>query len=209
MSKVDALAEADARWQRLADLVQEDASDDERAAMLSPLGPDSWRVDTYSIGWSKPRSLSGKVALMEKLDALLTDLPGDVELDGPDHVLGFIEDWRGEEAFNVVGMLEDEYTGAGAGVGGEQEGGGVSAPSRLFFGRQLSVGAASHLADFALSERPYLGRTTLPPELALLMANQARVLPGSLVLDPFCGTASTLLSCAARGARVIGVEIDE
>ena len=44
--------------------------------------------------------------------------------------------------------------------------------------------------------------------LAILMANQAHVAEGSLVLDPFCGSASTLLSCAARGARTVGVDID-
>ena len=29
------------------------------------------------------------------------------------------------------------------------------------------------------------------------------------MLDPFCGTASTLLSCAVLGARTIGIEVDE
>ena len=38
-------------------------------------------------------------------------------------------------------------------------------------------------------------------------AAQARVVPGSLVLDPFCGTASTLLSCAELGASVVGIEV--
>ena len=37
---------------------------------------------------------------------------------------------------------------------------------------------------------------------------QAHVQPSSVVLDPFCGTASTLLSCARFGAAVVGIDID-
>ena len=38
---------------------------------------------------------------------------------------------------------------------------------------------------------------------------QARAAPGTLVLDPFCGTCSVLMSCAALGAATVGVEVDE
>lgn len=237
MARREALDEAGARWQLLADAVQAEGLDDDRQAMLSPLGDGSWRVDIYSIGWTKPRALPAKIALMETLDSLLWGLPGDVDLHDPRHVVAMVEDCRGAEAFSVVGDASTELVGStddeqraargeiseadadgeiedlhafgeGGGVGG---GGGVGAcpPCRAFLGQQLSVGDASHLAKFALTDRPYLGRTTLPPALAMLMANQARVVGGSLVLDPYCGTASTLLSCAARGARVVGVEIDE
>ena len=85
----------------------------------------------------------------------------------------------------------------------------MHAPRSLFLGRQLSEGAASHLAALDLSARPYLGRTTLPPDLAYLMAVQAGVRGGSVVLDPFCGTASILMSCAVLGATTTaGVDID-
>lgn len=84
----------------------------------------------------------------------------------------------------------------------------VQRPTRLMIGRRLSSGGVAHLSRFSLSSRSYLGRTTLPPDLAYLMAIQARVRPGSLVLDPFCGTCSTLLSCAALGAATVGVEVD-
>ena len=242
---------ADERWQCLADATQlglagGDATADgavrepavaeaaeARARMLSSLSDESWRCDTFSIGWKKPRTLQAKIALMEKFDALLTPLPGEVSLKSPRHVIALIEDCRGppnDECADVtVADLDDEMllaeaagedvTAMGedvtADVTAEARGGGgggigaVRPPSCLFLGRQLSAGAASHLARFALSRRPYLGRTTLPPAYALLMANQARVVEGSLVLDPFCGTGSTLLSCAARGARTVGVEIDE
>ena len=43
---------------------------------------------------------------------------------------------------------------------------------------------------------------------AHLAANAARLLPGHVVLDPFCGTGSLLISCAALGAAVVGTDID-
>ncbi|KAL3914222.1 MAG: hypothetical protein SGPRY_007700 [Prymnesium sp.] len=65
------------------------------------------------------------------------------------------------------------------------------------------------LTHFSLGSRRFIGRTSLPAEFSFLMANQAHVGEKSLVLDPFCGTGSTLLSCAKFGARVVGVDIDE
>ena len=141
-----------------------------------------------------------KVALMEKLDALLTPLPGAVELTAPKHIVSLIEDCRGP--------LHPTAPSVEPHGGGDARRRMAYAPSHLLVGRQLASGDAAHLNRFSLSRRPYLGRTTLPPSLALLMANQAQVRDGSLVLDPYCGTASTLLSCAARGARTVGVEID-
>jgi hypothetical protein len=118
-------------------------------------------VDVLSVGWKKPRSLQGKVALMEQLDPLLRDVPGDVNLATPCHIISLIEDCR-----------EPEPSG-GWRAGFEPS--GVQPPSSLFLARTLSRGAADHLHRFALSTRPYLGRTTLPPSMALLMANAARV----------------------------------
>jgi SAM-dependent methyltransferase len=224
---------ADERWQVLADAVQcvEDGEPGAtaataRARMLSPLNDGSWRCDTFSIGWKKPRELKAKIALMEKFDALLQPLPGDVNLKNPEHIITLVEDCRGPPSdaaasaspadddggeFPIEGLeapMADTGPPGGLDVR-DHPVGAVRPPSQLFLGRQLGVGAASHLAQFALSRRPYLGRTTLPPAFAMLMANQARVTEGSLVLDPFCGTGSTLLSCATRGARTVGVEIDE
>jgi tRNA (guanine10-N2)-methyltransferase len=42
-----------------------------------------------------------------------------------------------------------------------------------------------------------------------LAANAAYIVPGNLVLDPFCGTGSLLLSAAYVGAFVVGSDIDK
>ena len=185
------VAAANERWQLLAD----HAASVPRAAtaMLSPIADESWRVDVVSVGVSRHRTLAGKVGLIETLGGLLGGLQGRVELKDPAHVITMIEDCR--SIINSNMDVKDEKTMA-------------NAPSTLFLGRRLAEGAASHLARLSLSERSYLGRTTLPPDLAYLMAIQARCVPGSVVLDPFCGTCSILMSCAVLGATTVGIDVD-
>ena len=83
------------------------------------------------------------------------------------------------------------------------------APTRLYFCRL--VGACDRTAAvtrYNLNERPYIGPTSMDPEMAAVMANAARCRGGQLALDPFCGTGSILVALAAAGARVVGADID-
>jgi tRNA G10 N-methylase Trm11 len=192
LAPAEAAQQADARWRLLADCVHADTAFEARARMLGAMQADSWRVDVINIGTNKPRSLAAKVALMETFDSLLGPLPGAVDLKSPAQIVTLIEDCREPDGPRAAARRSDL----------------VQAPHWLGLGRLLTCGAAAHLSRFALSDRSYLGRTTLPPEYSYLMAIQARVLPGHRVLDPFCGTCSTLLSCAALGAITMGVEAD-
>lgn len=80
---------------------------------------------------------------------------------------------------------------------------------RVFVGLDIGVTARSLLDRLSLKKRPYLGPTTLDPELGLVMANLGRVQPGHIVLDPFVGTGSILASSAAlTGCTVLGTDID-
>lgn len=45
-------------------------------------------------------------------------------------------------------------------------------------------------------------------QLSLLMANQAQVKNGDLVLDPFVGSGSLLVAAAQFGGYVFGTDID-
>ena len=73
---------------------------------------------------------------------------------------------------------------------------------QVSIGRQVAVQAKgdSLWPAYRLSSRPYVGPTSMDPELTFVMANFAGAGPCSLVLDPFCGTGSTLLPCAHFGA---------
>eukprot|EP00457_Paulinella_chromatophora_P006172 gb/GEZN01006190.1/.p1 GENE.gb/GEZN01006190.1/~~gb/GEZN01006190.1/.p1 ORF type:complete len:454 (-),score=82.10 gb/GEZN01006190.1/:298-1659(-) len=66
----------------------------------------------------------------------------------------------------------------------------------------------SKLVKYALPKRKFLGPTSLPVDLSFLMANMGLVKPGSLVLDPFVGTGSILISAADRGAVTVGSDLD-
>lgn len=48
----------------------------------------------------------------------------------------------------------------------------------------------------------------MDPQLSLLMANQAQVKDGDIVLDPFVGSGSLLVAAAEFGGFVIGGDID-
>eukprot|EP00759_Apiculatamorpha_spiralis_P018852 PhF_6_TR25146/c0_g1_i2/m.34639/K15430/TRM11, TRMT11; tRNA (guanine10-N2)-methyltransferase len=64
------------------------------------------------------------------------------------------------------------------------------------------------LHHYALSSRPHIGTTTMPPELCFVMASLAKVRKGSFVYDCFCGTGSTLVSAAVFGAVCMGSDRD-
>lgn len=64
------------------------------------------------------------------------------------------------------------------------------------------------VSKHSLKTRPYLGPTSLVPDLSLLMANAGRVRPGQLVLEPFVGTGSLAIAAAELGAVVLGSDID-
>ncbi|GBE59771.1 hypothetical protein BOVATA_012640 [Babesia ovata] len=61
---------------------------------------------------------------------------------------------------------------------------------------------------YALSKRPILAPTTLENMLAFIMANLALVKKGSVVLDPFAGSAGALITASHFGAVCFGSDID-
>eukprot|EP01065_Artemidia_motanka_P036656 TRINITY_DN44616_c0_g1_i1.p1 TRINITY_DN44616_c0_g1~~TRINITY_DN44616_c0_g1_i1.p1 ORF type:complete len:571 (+),score=222.33 TRINITY_DN44616_c0_g1_i1:68-1714(+) len=107
---------------------------------------------------------------------------GVVDLKSPEEIFWVIEDWRHD--------------------------GAAEAPRGIYLARQVSLGARSLLDKYTLKRRKFIGTTTMMPELCFLMANCGCVQKGSWVWDPFCGTGSTLVSCAHYGAAVWGSDLD-
>jgi tRNA (guanine10-N2)-methyltransferase len=80
---------------------------------------------------------------------------------------------------------------------------------QAFFARKICKTAREPLLDhYALNKRNYIGTTSTKAELAFLMANQVLARPGAVIYDPFVGTGSIIISCAAFGSTVIGSDID-
>lgn len=48
----------------------------------------------------------------------------------------------------------------------------------------------------------------MDPQLSILMANQAQVKNGDIVLDPFVGSGSILITASMFGGYTLGTDID-
>ncbi|KAL3924429.1 MAG: hypothetical protein SGILL_001051 [Bacillariaceae sp.] len=83
-------------------------------------------------------------------------------------------------------------------------------PIAWYFGRVLG-GPLSKTRGFErydLKKRPYLGPTSMDSTLSFVMTSLGLVCSGKIVMDPFVGTGSILLSSALRGAYCVGSDID-
>jgi tRNA (guanine10-N2)-methyltransferase len=140
------------------------------------------RFDAFGATYQTPE----QIALMkEHLPGL--DLQGRVRLKGADHTIVMFADHCIHQISEVV------QTGLRA----------------VFIGRRVATSPGlSHADKYRLPERRFLGPTSMDHQLSMIIANQAHARPGTLVLDPFCGTASILIGCAAFGARVLGCDLD-
>lgn len=80
-------------------------------------------------------------------------------------------------------------------------------PLACYFGRIIAT-RPRNLEQYDLKRRIYLGPTSMDAELSFIMSNLGHVQKSSIVLDPFVGTGSILVSCAQRGAYCVGTDID-
>nr|XP_022900197.1 tRNA (guanine(10)-N2)-methyltransferase homolog [Onthophagus taurus] len=81
-------------------------------------------------------------------------------------------------------------------------------PYMVFFGRWIANGLRSLINQLSLKTRKFIGNTSMDPQLSLLMANQAKIQEGDIILDPFVGTGSLLVAAAQFGGYVYGADID-
>lgn len=109
---------------------------------------------------------------------------GRVQLKNPDVTLQYVE-YFGENNCRVPGK-----------------------PYQIIFGKLVSTAQRRLINDLSLKRRKFIGTTSMDAGLSLLMANQARINKGDLVMDPFVGSGSLLVAAAYFGAYVMGVDID-
>ncbi|XP_011303591.1 tRNA (guanine(10)-N2)-methyltransferase homolog [Fopius arisanus] len=81
-------------------------------------------------------------------------------------------------------------------------------PEELFFGRLVATGQRELIQKLSLKTRKFIGTTSMDPQLSLLMANQAQVKRGDIVMDPFVGTGSLLVAAALFDGYILGTDID-
>jgi len=112
----------------------------------------------------------------------------------------------GERAENQFWYFEDSM--ASEGEEGVTKGFNHGAVKCVWFAREVSIGGREMLVDYDLKKRDYLCSTSMTAENSFLVANFAHASKGKLILDPFCGSASLLVSCAHFGAMTMGGDID-
>ena len=78
---------------------------------------------------------------------------------------------------------------------------------RLIFGVKLAEIPTKPFAERRPRRKPFFHPSAMQPKLARSMVNLVKANVGDLVLDPFCGTGTTLIEASLIGCRVLGVDI--
>ncbi len=74
--------------------------------------------------------------------------------------------------------------------------------------QRIDVGAEARYADRAVEQRDHFSPIGLHPRRAAVLVNLARVTPGDVVYDPFCGTGGIVLEAALLGFQAVGSDRD-
>jgi tRNA (guanine10-N2)-methyltransferase len=147
----------------------------------SAVGPSTrFKYETHVIGSS--HSPQQKLSVIDRFDSVL-QLPGIVDLSSPEERIWLVELPPNDiQSHNSAGLM--------------------------LAGRELCRRQVKALPTLHLSRRLYTGPTTMASEMSLLMCSVAGVQPGSLVLDPLCGSCGILLAASYLGASPFGFDVD-
>jgi len=83
---------------------------------------------------------------------------------------------------------------------------GVLTDNKFVFGLRLAEIFPKPFMERRPRKRPFFHPSAMPPKLARCIVNLAQPRAGELVLDPFCGTASTLIEAGLIGCKVVGFD---
>ncbi|MEA1924578.1 MAG: N-6 DNA methylase [Candidatus Altiarchaeota archaeon] len=72
----------------------------------------------------------------------------------------------------------------------------------------INLALERDFGDRVPKKRPFFHPTSLHPKTARLLVNLARVKPGDVVLDPFCGTCGILIEAGLMGLQARGFDVD-
>jgi len=84
---------------------------------------------------------------------------------------------------------------------------GVLTDKKFIFGIKLAEILPKPFVERRPKKKPFFHPSAMHAKLARCMINLAKPKTGELLLDPFCGTGSTLIEAALIGCRVLGFDI--
>ncbi len=85
---------------------------------------------------------------------------------------------------------------------------GVLTSGKLVFGLKLSEVVPKPFVERRARKKPFFHPSAMNAKLARCMVNLAHARDGSYVLDPFCGTGSTLIEATLVGCVALGVDVE-
>lgn len=141
--------------------------------------------------FGKKLNVDQQLFKIHQFTTILQSFPGKVRMRNPQHELWILEDSFPSEGHGHT----DDYACR-------------DTPRQVFIALKLASGQGHIRESYSLKKRKYIGPTSMDAELSFVMANMARVRPGDLVNDPFCGTCSILVACAKLGASTVASDIN-
>ena len=83
---------------------------------------------------------------------------------------------------------------------------GIITSEKLVFGLKLTEITTKTFSERRPRKKPFFHPSAMPSKLARCMVNLAHGKAEALVLDPFCGTGSSLIEATYIGCRALGVD---
>lgn len=84
---------------------------------------------------------------------------------------------------------------------------GILTNHKLIFGLRLAEIEPKPFVERRPRKKPFFHPSAMNAKLARCMVNLAHARAGAVVLDPFCGTGTTILEAALIGCRAIGTDV--
>jgi tRNA (guanine10-N2)-dimethyltransferase len=83
---------------------------------------------------------------------------------------------------------------------------GIITDEKLVFGLKLTEIQSKTFSERRPRKKPFFHPSAMPSKLARCMVNLSQAKAESLLLDPFCGTGSSLIEATYIGCRAVGVD---
>ncbi len=83
---------------------------------------------------------------------------------------------------------------------------GIITSEKLVFGLKITEITTKTFSERRPRKKPFFHPSAMPSKLARCMVNLAHAKTESLVLDPFCGTGSTLIEATYVGCKALGID---
>ena len=84
---------------------------------------------------------------------------------------------------------------------------GILTDGKFVFGMKLAEILPKPFVERRPKKKPFFHPSAMHAKLARCMINLAKPKTGELLLDPFCGTGSTLIETALIGCRALGLDV--